>query len=163
MVSWPRIQNAPNGGPVTHTVWRIYRTTEEAYHAPLMVTQVSKFKSWDEHSERWKRDQAKAGLSKQRWNSFLKLSDKSQRSADIRQYAKGFSVGEQRKEKARSIAAEKITSSRFGNDYVSRKGVDSMTAAQLRWTANATPDQIRARARNSKYIVNNRNPWWYKS
>lgn len=118
-------------------------------------------KRWDAHSERWKREQTKKGLSKSKWDSWFKLSAKSKQIADPYKYAAGMSVAEQRVVKAKSAALANIKKhfpqARTGTVSL---GIEEMTSEQLRWTAKASAAQIRRRAAN-KVSPGTRNPWWY--
>lgn len=117
-------------------------------------------KSWDDHSDRWKRDQTRKGLSRSKWDSWFKLSPKSRKITNPYEYAKGRSVAEQRLTSARKAAFDNMVKQVNGRIGTIRVGVEMMTAEQLRWTAKANAQQIRRRAgmkmANGKY-----NPWWY--
>jgi hypothetical protein len=118
-------------------------------------------KKWDEHSTRWKREQTQKGLSKSKWDSWFRLSEKSKKVADPYKYAAGMSVAEQRITKAKSAALANMLKhfpqARMGTVQL---GIEEMTSEQLRWTAKATAAQIRRRA-GAKVQPGTRNPWWY--
>lgn len=118
-------------------------------------------KKWDDHSERWKREQTKKGLSKSKWDSWFKLSPKSKKVADPYKYAAGQSVAEQRVTKARAAALANMRrhfpQGRIGT---MKLGIDQMTSEQLRWTATASGARMRKRA-SAKPGTGQRNPWWY--
>lgn len=127
---------------------------------------MSYSKRWEGHSARWQREHTAAGESKTRWNRFLKLSPKTRKSVSISEYAKGVSVGEQRKSKSIQSAAAKVVSAFTGRKFAIEENTKLMSADELRWTLKATPEQIRRRAADRRYnrVVNGktRNPWWYK-
>lgn len=118
-------------------------------------------KKWDDHSDRWKRDQAKKGLSKSKWDAWFKLSAKSRQIADPYKYAAGMSVAEQRVTKAKANALANMRK-HFPQGRVGTMtlGINEMTSEQLRWTAKATGAAIRKRAA-VKPGSGVRNPWWY--
>ncbi len=118
-------------------------------------------KRWDDHSARWKREAERQGLSKSRWDSWFKLSAKSRKIADPRKYAAGQSVADQRRATLEKRALSNM-SAKFptGRRSTMLLGIEEMTTAQLRWTANAGIAQLKTRAR-MKYASGERNPWWY--
>lgn len=124
---------------------------------------ASSYKEWDKHSDRWKREHTKAGETRARWNRFLKLSDKTRKTLDIRKYAAGVSAPVQRRNNAVAAVVRKVSSASAGRATVIAHNTSLMSAKELQWTLKATQAQIRARAADKKYIVNGRNPWWYKS
>jgi len=139
---------------------------------------MPRYKSWDDHSARWKREHTKAGESKQLWNRWLKLTPTARKSTSIRDYAKGKSVSVQRTERRRKTVTDNLAKSVVGNEVIVSRGVEMMSPDELRWTAGASRSQIHKRAseqlmRDSKgrpipniphykYIRNGWNPWWYK-
>lgn len=125
-------------------------------------TVVAIFKRWEDHSARWQREHSAAGETKAKWNRFLKLSGKTRKGANIREYAKGVSVPAQRKTKAVTTAITRMKSLGFGREYVIERGAEHMTAVELRWTSTASIAQIKLRAGNKKYVRNGINPWWYR-
>jgi hypothetical protein len=118
-------------------------------------------KRWDDHSPRWKREAVKQGLSKQKWDSWLKLSEKSKKIAAPREYAAGKSVAEQRRAKIETDVVEHMQATVGGRIGTVRAGAAIMTSEQLRWTLKASAKQIRHRARTYKVSAGQRNPWWY--
>lgn len=117
-------------------------------------------KKWDDHSPRWRREAEKQGLSKHKWDSWLKLSEKSKKVAQPREYAAGRSVAEQRRAKMENDVAEHMNAMVGGRIGTARAGAAIMSSEQLRWTLKASASQIRHRA--SKKVPNGqRNPWWY--
>lgn len=104
---------------------------------------------------------SRKGLSKNKWDAWFKLAPKSRKVADPYEYAKGATVAEQRRTKAEKAAydnmARQLGTVRGGTI---RRGIESMTAEQLRWTAKASAQQIRRRA-GQKPANGARNPWWY--
>jgi len=136
------------------------------------------YKSWDDHSARWKREHSKAGESRELWNRWLKLTPSSRKASSIRDYAKGTPVRVQRTERKRRDVASKVAKSIIGSEHIVERGVHMMTPDELRWTAGASRSAISKRAREQpfrdakgraipddpryKYIRNGWNPWWYK-
>lgn len=119
-------------------------------------------KRWDDHSARWKRERTREGLSKARWDAWFKLSIRSRKVADPYRYARGESVAFQR----RFAAEEKALANMkhhfpLGRESTMVLGVQSMTAAQLKWTATASGMAMRKRAK-AKPMGGERNPWWYR-
>ena len=118
-------------------------------------------KKWDLHSERWKREKAKQGLTKSKWDSWFKLTKRSREITDPYQYAKGVSVATQRRQAGEQAALANMRaqfpSGRMGT---MRLGVQEMTAEQLKWTAKASAAQMRRRS-SVKPGQGERNPWWY--
>ncbi len=101
------------------------------------------------------------GLSKNKWDAWFKLAPKSRKVADPYEYAKGRTVAEQRRTKAENAAYNNMTR-QLGTvrGGTVRRGVEEMTAEQLRWTAKATARQLRRKA-GIKVPPGSRNPWWY--
>lgn len=117
-------------------------------------------KRWDEHSERWKRDKTRQGLSKRRWDAWFKLTPKSRKVADPYKYAKGESVRTQRTSQLQEAAFKHmVTTFPQARHATVRLGVQEMTNEQLRWTIKARAAQLAGKAR-IKYTAG-RNPWWY--
>ena len=132
---------------------------------------MPRYKSWDDHSARWKREHTKAGESRALWNRWLGLTPASRKGTSPRDYAKGVDIRSQKLSSKRKAVATKISSGIAGKHAIIVSGVNLMTADELRWTERATREQIAARAREQiskdpnykyKYIRNGVNPWWYK-
>lgn len=118
-------------------------------------------KRWDEHSDRWKREKTREGLSKSRWDNWFKLSSKSRKVADPYKYAKGESVRSQiRTPLEHSVVAHMVMTFPRTRMATVRLGVKEMTPAQMKWTVQANAAQIAQKAR-AKYTSGRRNPWWY--
>ena len=119
-------------------------------------------KKWDAHSERWKREQSKKGLTRAKWDAWFKLSAKSKAVADPYKYAQGVSVADQRRTSAEKAALDNmLTHHRAGREATMLLGIKAMTAKELRWTAKANGAQLRAKA-SIKMVERERNPWWYR-
>lgn len=121
------------------------------------------YKKWEDHSPRWQREAKKSGLTPQRWNGWLKLSDKTRKETDPRKYAAGKTVAAQRRERNEQLAAKKIAASgsRKARTSVVIRNVGKMTDADLQWTLKATSAQIRERASQKHIAGYATNPWWY--
>ena len=118
-------------------------------------------KRWDEHSDRWKREKTRQGLTKSRWDRWFKLSPKSRKIADPYKYAKGESVREQlRSPLEQSAYVNFVTQFPTARMSTVRLGIAAMTPKQLKWTATANAAQIAGKAR-AKYTTG-RNPFWYR-
>ncbi len=121
-------------------------------------------KNWDSHSERWKREKEKQGLSRSKWDSWFKLSAKSRATTDPYKYARGQSVADQRRVKLEKEALAHLKRSRpHGRVSMMQLGVSTMTTEELKWTIKATPMQLSKRAQN-RSLINDAgiNPWWYQ-
>ena len=121
------------------------------------------YKKWEEHSARWQREQSRKGLSKGRWDGWLKLSDKTRKTSDPFKYASGQPIAAQRRERKERAAYDKIrqSSSRTARLSTIRNNVRKMSDADLDWTIKASPQAIRNRASKAKINGYHRNPWWY--
>ncbi len=123
---------------------------------------MARYKRWEDHSDKWKRQATKEGLTASRWNGWLKLSAKTQKESDPRKYAAGQSVADQRNETKRGRAVEAIKRA-MGvrqRESVIKANVARMSANDLDWTIKATPGQIRNRAGQKNVSGYQRNPWW---
>ena len=120
------------------------------------------YKRWEDHSPRWQRQAKREGLTPQRWNGWLKLSDKTRKETDPRKYAAGVSVAGQRVERKREAAVNAIRKA-MGlrqRKSVIENNVNQMKESDLDWTNKATARQIRQRAAMKKVPGYTRNPWW---
>ena len=118
-------------------------------------------KRWDEHSERWKRDALKSGLTPARWNAWFKLSPKSRKTTDPRKYAKGESVAQQRRKAAEQAAYANILNRiPYARPGTVKLGIKAMTAAQLRRAATVDRTGIVIAAARKTGAA--RNPFWYR-
>lgn len=119
-------------------------------------------KPWDDHSPRWKREKERQGLSKARWDSYLKLSPSSKRIADPYKYAAGESVADQR----RALAVEAAYANMQSELGISKrsasinKNLAAMSSEELRRTAKASRAQLKRWA-GKKVPPGSRNFWWY--
>ncbi len=122
---------------------------------------MAAFKKWDDHSERWKRSQLRKGLTPKRWDSWLRLSQKSKRDTDPYKYASGDSVKDQRRQALidAAFANYKKHIAPKETRRISRN-LRKMTNDQLRWTAKATSKSLRNRV-NQKPEPGQINLWWY--
>jgi hypothetical protein len=120
------------------------------------------YKKWEEHSPRWQREARKGGLTPQRWNGWLKLSEKTRKETDPRKYAKGQTVAAQRRERKERDAAARIKSvSKRSRISTIQRNVSRMKEDDLDWTLKATPEQIRKKASQKHVPGYAVNPWWY--
>ena len=122
------------------------------------------FKRWEDHSPRWQRDSARKGLSPQRWNGWLKLSEKTRKESDPRMYAAGKSVADQRRERKEQLAVKhmKASVSKTARTSVIQRNVRRMSDSDLDWTLKAKPETIRRRAAQKHTAGYPSNPWWYR-
>jgi hypothetical protein len=122
------------------------------------------YKKWEDHSPRWQREQTRKGLSKNRWNAWLKLSDKTRKATDPSQYASGKSIADQRRERKIQQAVQKVKSanSQAARTSVIQRNVRKMSDKDLDWTLKASPKQIRERASKKHVQGYPTNPWWYR-
>lgn len=122
------------------------------------------YKKWEDHSPRWQREQSRKGLDKKRWNAWLKLSEKTRKASDPRDYAAGKSISNQRRERKEREAIRKIKGISFtGRTSVIIRNVKKMSDSDLEWTLKASDKQLRMRAgdRAVKTQYGGYNPWWY--
>lgn len=122
------------------------------------------YKKWEDHSPRWQREQTRKGLDKKRWNNWLKLSEKTRKASDPSDYAAGKSIADQAKARKLDAAFKKLIALKPAGRPTAfiRRNVERMTEKDLNWTIKATPDQIRARARQKNIPGYVRNPFWYQ-
>lgn len=118
-------------------------------------------KRWEAHSARWQREHAKRGETRTRWNAYLKLSTKTRKTVDPDAYARGISVAHVWFGDTYSAAFKKMTEDMFGRVKTVVKGLAVMTTEELSWTAKASDVAISNRARNTRYVRQGINPWWY--
>jgi len=121
------------------------------------------YKKWEDHSRRWQRENSRKGLDKNRWNSWLKLSDQTRKQSDPRKYAAGKSIAAQRREKKEQLAAQRIKDAamRTARTSTINNNVHRMTDSDLDWTLKASKNAIRNRAAQKNVPGYARNPWWY--
>src|SRR5689334_12368755 len=121
------------------------------------------YKKWEDHSQRWQREQSRKGLDKRRWNAWLKLSDSTRKHSDPSKYAAGQSIAAQNRERKEREAVKKIKSAatRHARSSTIVHNVHRMTDADLDWTLKASPNAIRKRASMGKVTGYPKNPWWY--
>lgn len=118
-------------------------------------------KSWDAHSDRWKREALRDGLTKKKWDAWLRLSATTRKATDPREYARGVSVRDQIRKKLEAAALSNMTMHYpHGRRTTMALGVQEMTLAELKWTATASRAQIKKKA--SGKTGETRNPWWYR-
>lgn len=121
-------------------------------------------KRFADHSQRWQRQQLRAGVNPQRFDRWLALSLKTRQGSDPLTYGRGVSIAQQRRQGNERAAHEVMLRLPDVREATIIRGLAQMSPRHLRWTANATPDQIRERARQKpeRYGYSQRNPWWYR-
>ena len=122
------------------------------------------YKKWEDHTPRWQREQSRKGLSQKRWNAWLKLSEKTRKTTDPRQYASGKGIADQRRERKIQQAVARIRSAtpQSARTSVIQNNVRKMSDKDLEWTLKASPKSIRQRASNKHVQGYPTNPWWYR-
>jgi len=103
-------------------------------------------------------------MTPQRWNGWLKLSDKTRKDSDPRKYAAGQSIAAQRREKKQQEAVKKVRAAnpQAARTSVIQRNVQKMSDKDLEWTLKASPQQIRERASQKHVQGYATNPWWYR-
>jgi hypothetical protein len=117
-------------------------------------------KSWDDHSDRWKRQAKREGLTPGRWNRWLRLSPKTRKETNPREYAKGESVPRQRRTKLEKGVIERLNQFRGIRKSTVQHNVESLADKDLKWLNNAPVDDIRERAGRKRFSGTS-NPWFY--
>lgn len=119
---------------------------------------------WEEHSRAWRAKAASEGMTRQRYNAWLNLSPKTQRTTSQREYGTGKGVPEQNREKLERDALQNMLRAASGQARPSfvKKNMSKMSNEELRWTKKATPNQIRYRAAKKNVPGHAINPWWYR-
>ncbi len=111
---------------------------------------MAAFKSWADHSDRWKREALRDGLSPKRWDAWQRLSPSSRKATHPRQYAQGVSVREQKLRTLRTAAAKNLVAKTGAAEKRTARNIAKMTPAELRFAARATEKQLRRRAKTNR-------------
>jgi hypothetical protein len=125
-------------------------------------------KKFSEHSARWQREAKRDGLSAAKWDKWSKLSAKSRKASDPREYAKGKPVVVQARENKQSTVYKMLVQvhGSTGRPATIRRGVSEMSSAQLNRVMNMSPlsrlhDYIVKQARRPVH-PGEFNPFWYR-
>jgi hypothetical protein len=101
-------------------------------------------------------------MTKARWDAWFSLSPSTRKTTDPRRYARGETVGAQRRSAAEvQVIARMLDLKAEASQRTIELGVATMTARELRWTIKAPHTLIRKRARQPVMEGRTRNPWWY--
>jgi hypothetical protein len=121
-------------------------------------------KMWSDHTTAWRSKASADGLSPQRWNARLKLSESGRKGTSQREYAAGNSIPVQNRAKAEAATVKRMLSATTGKSRPTqiKANVKKMTAEEMRWTQKATDQQIRNKASKRTIAGHATNPWWYR-
>lgn len=122
------------------------------------------YKRFEQHSQRWQREARKEGLTPQRWNGWLRLSDKTRKETDPRKYAAGHGIAAQRVERKQQLAERAImrAAGNRGRKSSVHRNVGKMREGDLDWTIKTGPENIRKRASLKSVPGYAFNPWMYR-
>jgi len=126
-----------------------------------------------EHSPAWRAKASAEGATRQRWDAWAKLSPATRKATSQRDYATGLSFTEAKRKHLQRITFIKMRklSPFYVKDATIKKRIkDSMSDKDLKWTADATLDQIKKKSMIQKLDKdfwkvtdeNERNVWWYR-
>ena len=129
-------------------------------------------KTWMEHSPAWRSKASAEGATRQRWDGWFKLSPTARKTTSQRDYATGLTFTEAKRKHLQRMVYLKMR--RLSPSYVRNATIDrrilDMSDVDLKWTADATLDDIKKRAsvqtKDKKFPdyqdINERNVWWYR-
>jgi hypothetical protein len=113
------------------------------------------WKSWGDHSDRWKKNARREGLDPNRWNRWRRLSPKTRKDTNPRNYAKGESIARQKRSKLEENVIKRMKENPFARDSTIRHNVEKLTNRDLHWAEKASGEALRHRAAGSS-------SWWYR-
>lgn len=138
-------------------------------------------KRFREHSERWQREALRQGIDPKKWDRWRKLTPKSRKATNPRDYAKGSSVREQIRSVLLDDAVTKVTAvhtvergaRRQDGSAIRRAAVRrnldhpdaAVSNAELRRIAGMNPQQLAREIDDSlgrNYRGTDRSPFWYE-
>lgn len=130
-------------------------------------------KTWLEHSPSWRAKASAEGATRQRWDAWFKLSPAARKATSQRDYATGLTFTEAKRKHLQRVVflkMRKLSPLYVRDATIERRIKDSMSDEDLKWTADATLDQIRKRSKVQKHDAkfpdyqdaNERNVWWYR-
>jgi len=119
------------------------------------------YKRYEDHSERWKKQAQRDGITPERWNGWLRLSNKTRENTNPRSYGAGISIATQRVERKRELARKAMYRARknVGRASYIDNNVRLMTEKELDWTISASTQQIRLKAQQKSVPGHGFNPW----
>jgi hypothetical protein len=132
------------------------------------------YKSWMEHSPSWRAKASAEGATRQRWDSWQKLSPAAQKATSQRDYATGLTVKLATRKKLKRMAFLKMravsTKNKKITDAILEYRLEQMTNEDLKWTADASLSEIKERASvqtsHPKFFkfqtADGKNAWWYR-
>ncbi len=130
-------------------------------------------KTWMEHSPSWRAKASAEGATRQRWDAWSKLSPAARKATSQRDYATGLTFTESKRKHLQRVVflkMKKLAPKYIKDASIEKRIKESFSDADLKWTADASLDEIRKRSKVQKHDkrfpdymdANERNIWWYR-